>query len=182
MSRYPLFLLGMVSIWVAIGCSVGCTLLALIVCYFLPKAKIREANQLLEKEEQEKRLQIKELEKEYLAKEHELDKEFFEKLTDLQVKNNNLWDEQRQLLEEIDCLRNSWELEKAKKETELAEEIKDLQVQLAGLEERRASIIKTLEEEAQESGRIFKEQQLKIVEEQITLATNEMQARFEQAQ
>jgi hypothetical protein len=39
------------NIWLVIGCSVASIIITLLVSYFLPKEKIRAANQSLEKEE-----------------------------------------------------------------------------------------------------------------------------------
>jgi len=48
---------------VALGALIVGAIIALVVSYFLPKEKIRATNQAIEKEEQDAKLRIKDLEK-----------------------------------------------------------------------------------------------------------------------
>ena len=79
------------NIWlVAVGSGIVAFILALIVSYILPKEKIKVANQLLNEEEQKQQLRIKDLEKEYLEKQRQLEQDYHQKLEILQEQNNAL--------------------------------------------------------------------------------------------
>ncbi len=147
------------NILITIGCSVVCIILTLLVSYFLPKGKIKQANQQLEKDEQQKLLDIQKLENQQKEKENELNA----------------------LQANIELSKNNWEKEQIEQELKLTQQQKDLEVAVKGLEERRSSIIESLEQEAKESGRIFKEQQLQLAKEQIEAKTLEMEQEFETA-
>jgi len=65
-------------------------LIAVVVCYFIPKEKIRTTNQAIEQQEQEAQLRIKDLEKEYLEKEKELNNNLNNVFTELSDKSKQL--------------------------------------------------------------------------------------------
>ena len=54
-------------------------------------------------------------------------------------------------------MRTDWENEKNEKILNWAQREADLKSEVSGLEKRKETIIETLEKEAQESGKIFKE-------------------------
>lgn len=157
----------MISIWLAVGSSILCAVIALVVSYFLPKEKIRTANQSLLEEEQKQQLRIKELENAYLQKEKELT-----------TQTNELQIEQQNIITQIQQEKDSWEKEKTQDILNLTNQTKELEVEVRGLEERRNNIIQTLEQEAKKSGEIFKEQQIQIAEEQVESAKKEMEAEY----
>jgi flagellar capping protein FliD len=68
----------MITIISALGALIIGVLITLVVCHFLPKEKIRTANQELEKKENETQLRIKDLEKEYIEKRNELENQYNE--------------------------------------------------------------------------------------------------------
>ena len=174
-----------ITIIIALGALIIGVLITLVVCHFLPKEKIRTANQELEKKENETQLRIKDLEKEYIEKKTELETQYNELneqyYQDIQKQDKELKESAARQLTEIDQARRDWEKEKNEKLLNWSQREADLKAEVRGLEERKESIIETLEKEAQESGKIFKDQQLKIAEEQIEKAKNEMQANFEEA-
>ena len=174
-----------INIIIALGALIIGVLITLVVCHFLPKEKIRTANQELEKKENETQLRIKDLEKEYIEKKTELETQYNELneqyYQDIQKQDKELKESAARQLTEIDQARRDWEKEKNEKLLNWSQREADLKAEVRGLEERKESIIETLEKEAQESGKIFKDQQLKIAEEQIEKAKNEMQANFEEA-
>ncbi len=155
---------------IALGSLIAGVVIALVVSYFLPKEKIRTANQAIEKEEQDTKLRIKDLEKQYLEKEKELNNQ----LNELQLQNN-------QLHTQIQQSKDDWEKEKSKATIELIQKTQQLELEVRGLEERRNSIIQTLEKEAQESGRIFKDQQIQIAKEQVEKAKIELNNSYDEA-
>ena len=132
--------------------TIFCIIITFIVSYYIPKGKIKKANEELDKQEQEKRLQIKDLETEY-----------------------------QKTLNQIQQDKNNWELEKNRSKTQLIQEQQNLQLEVRGLQEQKKEILNTLEIEAKESGRIFKEQQIQIAEEQIEKAKLEMFSEYSQA-
>lgn len=174
-----------INVIIALGALIIGVLITLVVCHFLPKEKIRTANQELEKKENETQLRIKDLEKEYVEKKTELETQYNELneqyYQNIQKQDKELKESAARQLTEIDQARRDWEKEKNEKLLNWSQREADLKAEVRGLEERKESIIETLEKEAQESGKIFKDQQLKIAEEQIEKAKNEMQANFEEA-
>lgn len=171
----------MQSILLPLGALIVGVLITLVVCYFLPKEKIRTTNQAIEKEEQEAKLRIKDLEKEYLEKEKELTNQCNTIFIELSDKNRQLEEESRSIEQKIREDRDNWLKEKNNANIELLQQTKSLEVEVRGLTERRDNIIQTLEKEAKESGKIFKDQQLQIAEEQLEAAKKDMAKEFEQA-
>ena len=155
---------------IVFGALIVGALISLVVSYFLPKEKIRTTNQILEKEEQEAKLRIKDLEKQYIEKNAELEQQ-----------NRDLTEAANQKLAEINTYRANWEKEKNEKLLDWTRREAELNLEVQKLEERRSNIIQTLKKEAQESGKIFREQQIQIAEEQIEKAKTEMQQKFNSA-
>ena len=155
--------------------------ITLVVCYFLPKEKVRSQNRELEKLEQEAQLRIKELEKTYAEKDNQLNTEYQNRINTLQAQNNELYAEQQQVIQQINTEKQNWEKEKSDKNLELIQQTKELEIEVRGLETKRDNIIQTLEQEAKESGKIFKQQQIQIAEEQIESAKKEMTKEYEEA-
>ena len=172
----------MISIWLAIGCSVAAIIITFVVSYILPKEKIRAVNQSLNEEEQKQQLRIKDLEKEYLEKEKQLSQDYHQKLDILEEQNNELQTRQQNILTQIQNDKDTWEKEKAQDLLNFTKQTKELEIEVRGLEERRDNIIQTLETEAKQSGEIFKTQQIQIAEEQIKKAKTELLAEYEKAQ
>lgn len=163
-----------------IACLIS-ILLTLVVCHFLPKEKVRSQNRELEKLEQEAQLRIKELEKTYAEKDNQLNTEYQNRINTLQAQNNELYAEQQQVIQQINTEKQNWEKEKSDKNLELIQQTKELEIEVRGLETKRDNIIQTLEQEAKESGKIFKQQQIQIAEEQIESAKKEMTKEYEEA-
>lgn len=172
----------MINILVAIGCSIAAIIITFVVSYILPKEKVRAVNQSLIEEEQKQQLKIKDLEKEYLEKEKQLDQEYHQKLDILEAQNNELYIQQQNTIAQIQSDKDTWEKEKAQELLDFTKQTKELEIQVRGLEERRDNIIQTLETEAKQSGEIFKTQQIQIAEEQIEKAKTELLAEYEKAQ
>ena len=186
----------MITIISALGALIIGVLITLVVCHFLPKEKIRTANQELEKKENETQLRIKDLEKEYIEKLKDLEKEYTEKRNelenqynelneqyyqDIQKQDKELHDSATRQLNEMEQARRDWEKEKNEKLLNWSQRESDLKVEVQKLEERRNNIIQTLETEAKESGEIFKTQQIQIAQEQIDKAKTELLTEYEKA-
>ena len=172
----------MINTMVVIGCTVAAIIITFVVSYILPKEKVRAVNQSLIEEEQKQQLKIKDLEKEYLEKEKQLDQEYHQKLDILEAQNNELYIQQQNTIAQIQSDKDTWEKEKAQELLDFTKQTKELEIQVRGLEERRDNIIQTLETEAKQSGEIFKTQQIQIAEEQIEKAKTELLAEYEKAQ
>lgn len=171
----------MINILVAVGCSIAAIIITFVVSYILPKEKVRAVNQSLIEEEQKQQLKIKDLEKEYLEKEKQLDQEYHQKLDILEAQNNELYIQQQNTIAQIQSDKDTWEKEKAQELLDFTKQTKELEIQVRGLEERRENIIQTLENEAKQSGEIFKTQQIQIAEEQIEKAKKELLSEYEKA-
>ena len=165
------------TILLPLGALIVGVLITLVVCYFLPKEKIRTTNQAIEKQEQEAQLRIKDLEKQYLEKEKDLKENLNLIFVDLSDRNKQLEEQNRSFERSIQEQENSWL--QTRNNTNI--ELKNLEIEVRGLEERRDNIIQTLEKEAKESGEIFKNQQIQIAEEQIEKAKTELTAEYETA-
>lgn len=175
----------MINIYITIGLIVAAVVITLIVSYILPKEKVHQVNQSLFTEEQQQKLKIKDLEKEYVQKQAELEKQYNETsnqfIKNLELQNKELEDAANEKLTEINKMRSDWDKEHNEKLLQWTQKEADLQTEVRGLEERRDSIIQTLENEAKQSGEIFKTQQLRIAEEEIEKAKTELQAEYEKA-
>lgn len=171
----------MINSLITIVCSIAAAIITFVLSYILPKEKIRAVNQSLIEEEQKQQLKIKDLEKEYLEKEKQLDQEYHQKLDILEAQNNQLYIQQQNTIAQIQTDKDIWEKEKAQELLDFTKQTKELEIQVRGLEERRENIIQTLETEAKQSGEIFKTQQIQIAEEQIEKAKKELLLEYEKA-
>lgn len=171
----------MINSLITIVCSIAAAIITFVLSYILPKEKIRAVNQSLIEEEQKQQLKIKDLEKEYLEKEKQLDQEYHQKLDILETQNNELYIQQQNTIAQIQSDKDIWEKEKAQELLDFTKQTKELEIQVRGLEERRENIIQTLETEAKQSGEIFKTQQIQIAEEQIEKAKKELLLEYEKA-
>lgn len=171
----------MINSLITIVCSIAAAIITFVLSYILPKEKIRAVNQSLIEEEQKQQLKIKDLEKEYLEKEKQLDQEYHQKLDILEAQNNELYIQQQNTIAQIQSDKDIWEKEKAQELLDFTKQTKELEIQVRGLEERRENIIQTLETEAKQSGEIFKTQQIQIAEEQIEKAKKELLLEYEKA-
>lgn len=171
----------MINSLITIVCSIAAAIITFVLSYILPKEKIRAVNQSLIEEEQKQQLKIKDLEKEYLEKEKQLDQEYHQKLDILEAQNNELYIQQQNTIAQIQTDKDIWEKEKAQELLNFTKQQKELEIQVRGLEERRENIIQTLENEAKQSGEIFKTQQIQIAEEQIEKAKKELLLEYEKA-
>lgn len=171
----------MINSLITIVCSIAAAIITFVLSYILPKEKIRAVNQSLIEEEQKQQLKIKDLEKEYLEKEKQLDQEYHQKLDILEAQNNELYIQQQNTIAQIQTDKDIWEKEKAQELLDFTKQTKELEIQVRSLEERRENIIQTLETEAKQSGEIFKTQQIQIAEEQIEKAKKELFLEYEKA-
>ena len=171
----------MINSLITIVCSIAVAIITFVLSYILPKEKIRAVNQSLIEEEQKQQLKIKDLEKEYLEKEKQLDQEYHQKLDILEAQNNELYIQQQNTIAQIQTDKDIWEKEKAQELLDFTKQTKELEIQVRSLEERRENIIQTLENEAKQSGEIFKTQQIQIAEEQIEKAKKELFSDYEKA-
>ena len=171
----------MINSLITIVCSIAAAIITFVLSYILPKEKIRAVNQSLIEEEQKQQLKIKDLEKEYLEKEKQLDQEYHQKLDILEAQNNELYIQQQNTIAQIQTDKDIWEKEKAQELLDFTKQTKELEIQVRSLEERRENIIQTLENEAKQSGEIFKTQQIQIAEEQIEKTKKELFLEYEKA-
>lgn len=134
-----------------------------VVCYFLPKEKVRKQNEQIFQEEKRAQERIDKLNIEYQNKSELL--------------YSNYKTECLKLESQITEERNNWELEKNSKETNLLKHIQSLQLELRGLEEKKNSTlasINELEQQAKEAANVFKTQTLELAAQDIEKATQKM--------
>ena len=134
-----------------------------VVCYFLPKEKVRKQNEQIFQEEKRAQERIDKLNIEYQNKSELL--------------YSNYKTECLKLESQITEERNNWELEKNSKETNLLKHIQSLQLELRGLEEKKISTlasINELEQQAKEAANVFKTQTLELAAQDIEKATQKM--------
>ena len=117
-----------------LGALIVGALITFVVCYFIPKEKVRSTNQEILQKEQQTQLRIKDLENEYLVKQKELEekaKVFQDNLEKIKFQT-----EQQQIKteQEIAEKRRNWELEKSKKDVELIQQEELLKTNISNLE------------------------------------------------
>lgn len=143
-----------------------------VVCYFLPKEKVREQNKQLEQQEQEISKHIQDLNKEYSHKVELLESDYrgktLELISTFETKQNEL--------------ALAYQNEKNSKEQGLLKEKQQLELELTSLEEKKKStlaLIEDLKRQAQEAANTFKEQALEIATQDVEKATNSMRETYE---
>ena len=103
-------------------------IIALIICYFLPKEKVKSKNQELDQQEQQIKLEIKNLETEY----HKKNKQYSDELNNIINKTY----QERQL----------WENTKYKEQQELQAKIIELKVKLSELKGEKETLIQEIQD------------------------------------
>lgn len=142
-------------------------IITFVVCYFLPKEKVREQNKQLEQQEQEISKQIQNLQKDYSHKVELLESDYKQKtlqlISSFETKQNEL--------------ALAYEATKNSKEQNLLKEIQELQLELNTLNEKKKStlaLIDDLKTQAQTAADTFKEQTLELATQDVEKATTEM--------
>ena len=126
--------------------------IALIICYFLPKEKVKSANQELDKQEQQKQLEIKTLESEYYKK--------------AQIYSQNL----EQTLSKIREARQDWDDTKQTEINQLAAEKLKLIIDVNNLKSQQS----TLNQEIEDNKKLEKESIEHIQQNTISSMTEEV--------
>jgi len=103
-----------------------------VVCYFLPKQKVKERNEEIFKEEEQAQERIKRLDVEYQSKNALL--------------QSNYEREELQLLAKMREEHDSWELTKSSEESAFLREIQQLKLELKSLEEKKTSTLALIDE------------------------------------
>lgn len=131
---------------ISLGSLVVGFLIALVVCYFLPKEKIRTTNQDLLTQEQKIQLDIKDLENTYTQKKYELENKYRAESEEQQQKLNIQLNEK---ITEIQQQESNWEKEKNNKELEYSEKFNKMDIELKELENKKNLINKEIEDKKQ---------------------------------
>lgn len=141
-----------------------------VVCYFIPKQKVKERNEEIFKEEQRAQERIDRLGVEYQNK--------------TELLQSNYDNERLKLQSQITEERNNWELEKNSKENELLKHIQSLQLEMRGLEQEKTSTLASiheLEQQAKTAANVFKTQTLELAAQDVEKATQEMWDKYDKA-
>ena len=145
--------------------GIVCLLLGFLIGQLIRTIKVKQKNQELEIAEQQIQLRIKDLEKEYIQKNTELDKQYSQ-LTDKYIAD---FEEQNQKLEkaartaqaEITNERIAWDKEKNQKIIYWAQHESNLKSEVSGLEqqiEEKKHLINDLDNQAKTAAKLVEEQ------------------------
>lgn len=121
-------------------------LIALVVCYFLPKEKVRTTNQKLIDEQLELQSNIHELEKQYADRRYELQNQF---KAEEEKQQQELTMQFNEKIAEINSEQTNWEKEKNNKELEYSEKFNKMDIELKELENKKNLINKEIEDKKQ---------------------------------
>lgn len=158
----------MTILYIALAALIG-AVITFVVCYFIPKQKVKERNEEIFNEEQRAQERIDKLVVDYQNK-NEL----------LQSNYNN---ERLRLSSQINEERSNWEIEKSSKENELLKQIQDLSLELNSLEEKKTSTLALIDEmkkQAQNAANTFKTQTLELAAQDIEKATTTLWDNYEE--
>lgn len=146
--------------------GIVCLFLGFLISTFIKTTKIKEKNQEIEREENQAQLRIKDLEKEYIQKQAELDKQYNETINqykaDYEEQNLRLEEAANTALFQINSEKQAWEQEKTKKILTWSQYESDLKSEVSSLERQiidKKRFIDDLDEQAKTA--------VKLVEEQV---------------
>ena len=100
--------------------GIACLLLGFLIGQLIRTTKVRQKNQELEKEEQKVRLQIKDLEKDFLTKKAQLEEEYYKKDAELKLQEVSYKEQNLNLRSEVSNLEK--EIEEKKKSIDILDE------------------------------------------------------------
>ena len=163
-----------------------CLLLGFLISNSIKTTKIREKNQEIEKEEQATRLRIKDLEKEYVVKQNELENNYKEKTelyeSNLRIQKQELENAAARKQAEIDGYRNEWEQEKNQKLSNWLQQESDLKSQISSLDtqiEEKQKSIQELDSQAKTAIKLVEEQVIDNMTTNVEIQNQELYSTYE---
>ena len=163
-----------------------CLLLGFLISNSIKTTKIREKNQEIEKEEQTAQLRIKDLEKEYVVKQNELENNYKEKTelyeSNLRIQEQELENAVARKQAEIDGYRNEWEKEKNQKLSNWLQQESDLKSQISSLDtqiEEKQKSIQELDSQAKTAIKLVEEQVIDNMTTNVEIQNQELYSTYE---
>ncbi len=167
--------------------GIVCLLLGFLIGQLIRTIKVKQKNQELEIAEQQIQLRIKDLEKEYIQKNTELDKQYSQ-LTDKYIAD---FEEQNQKLEkaartaqaEIVNERIAWDKEKNQKIIYWAQHESNLKSEVSGLEqqiEEKKHLINDLDNQAKTAAKLVEEQVVNNMTTEVEQQSKDLINKYEQ--
>lgn len=167
--------------------GIVCLLLGFLIGQLIRTIKVKQKNQELEIAEQQIQLRIKDLEKEYIQKNTELDKQYSQ-LTDKYIAD---FEEQNQKLEkaartaqaEIANERIAWDKEKNQKIIYWAQHESNLKSEVSGLEqqiEEKKHLINDLDNQAKTAAKLVEEQVVNNMTTEVEQQSKDLINKYEQ--
>lgn len=167
--------------------GIVCLLLGFLIGQLIRTIKVKQKNQELEIAEQQIQLRIKDLEKEYIQKNTELDKQYSQ-LTDKYIAD---FEEQNQKLEkaartaqaEITNERIAWDKEKNQKIIYWAQHESNLKSEVSGLEqqiEEKKHLINDLDNQAKTAAKLVEEQVVNNMTTEVEQQSKDLINKYEQ--
>lgn len=166
--------------------GIVCLLLGFLISTFIKTTKIKEKNQEIEREENQAQLRIKDLEKEYIQKQAELDKQYNETMNqynaDYEEQNSRLEDAANTALSQINSEKQAWEQEKTKKILTWAQHESNLKSEVSSLERQiteKKRFIDDLDEQAKTAVKLVEEQVIDNMTNTVEQQSKELYSTYE---
>ena len=163
-----------------------CILLGFLIHSFVKTVKIKEKNQEIEREENQAQLRIKDLEKEYIQKQAELDKQYNETINqykaDYEKQNLRLEEAANTALSQINSEKQAWEQEKTKKILTWSQHESDLKSEVSSLERQiidKKRFIDDLDEQAKTAVKLVEEQVIDNMTNTVEQQSKELYSTYE---
>ena len=163
-----------------------CILLGFLIHSFVKTIKIKEKNQEIEREENQAQLRIKDLEKEYIQKQAELDKQYNETINqykaDYEKQNLRLEEAANTALSQINSEKQAWEQEKTKKILTWSQHESDLKSEVSSLERQiidKKKFIDDLDEQAKTAVKLVEEQVIDNMTNTVEQQSKELYSTYE---
>lgn len=167
--------------------GIVCLLLGFLIGQLIRTIKVKQKNQELEITEQQIQLRIKDLEKEYIQKNTELDKQYSQLtdkyIADFEEQNQKLEEAARTVQAEIVNERAAWDKEKNQKIIYWAQHESNLKSEVFGLEEQikeKKHLINDLDNQAKTAAKLVEEQVVNNMTTEVEQQSKDLINKYEQ--
>ena len=167
--------------------GIVCLLLGFLIGQLIRTIKVKQKNQELEIAEQQIQLRIKDLEKEYIQKNTELDKQYSQLtdkyIADFEEQNQKLEKAARTVQAEIVNERIAWDKEKNQKIIYWAQHESNLKSEVSGLEqqiEEKKHLINDLDNQAKTAAKLVEEQVVNNMTTEVEQQSKDLINKYEQ--
>ena len=167
--------------------GIVCLLLGFLIGQLIRTIKVKQKNQELEIAEQQIQLRIKDLEKEYIQKNTELDKQYSQLtdkyIADFEEQNQKLEKAARTVQAEIVNERIAWDKEKNQKIIYWAQHESNLKSEVSGLEQQikeKKHLINDLDNQAKTAAKLVEEQVVNNMTTEVEQQSKDLINKYEQ--